>query len=53
MGDHDAFVPKELGCAAARMAPDGRCTVIPGSAHLPFISHPKRFLEELDIAIRT
>lgn len=43
LGERDNLVPRGLAPVLEHMSPAGRCTVIPGAAHAPFVSHAEEF----------
>ncbi|GBE48016.1 Pimeloyl-[acyl-carrier protein] methyl ester esterase [bacterium BMS3Bbin12] len=47
-GDRDTLVPAAASEALAAAVPHGRCTVIPGAGHVPFLSHPGSFVRALE-----
>ncbi|HEB80650.1 MAG TPA: pimeloyl-[acyl-carrier protein] methyl ester esterase [Chromatiales bacterium] len=47
-GDRDTLVPAAASAALAAAVPHGRCTVIPGAGHVPFLSHPESFVHALE-----
>jgi pimeloyl-[acyl-carrier protein] methyl ester esterase len=40
-GDHDSLVPRAAGAHLNRRLPSARVTVLPGTAHAPFLSKPR------------
>jgi len=46
-GAGDELVPAGWMELLPRLLPDARCATIPGAAHLPFLSHPQRFIGSL------
>jgi pimeloyl-[acyl-carrier protein] methyl ester esterase len=47
-GERDTLVPAAASAALAAAVPHGRCTVIPGAGHVPFLSHPGAFVRALE-----
>jgi pimeloyl-[acyl-carrier protein] methyl ester esterase len=47
-GERDTLVPAAASAALAAAVPHGRCTVIPGAGHVPFLSHPGAFVHALE-----
>jgi pimeloyl-[acyl-carrier protein] methyl ester esterase len=48
LGECDALVPAEAGSSVARLAPNARYEVMTGAGHVPFLSHPRRFVQVME-----
>ena len=46
-GERDALTPPAASEYLARQLPDARLAVIKGAAHVPFLSHPQIFVEQI------
>lgn len=46
-GERDRLTPPEAGRRLATALPDARFLVLPGAAHVPFLSHPEDFVSAL------
>lgn len=49
LGERDTLVPACVGRAIERLHPGWQVIVLPKSGHIPFLSHPQRFLAELSV----
>ncbi|MEE9357141.1 pimeloyl-ACP methyl ester esterase BioH [Candidatus Vondammii sp. HM_W22] len=47
LGERDTLVPVEVAHALGSLMPEAEILTLSGSAHAPFLSHPKRCLEAL------
>jgi hypothetical protein len=47
MGEKDSFVQSQLAVISSKQVRDGRCAIIAGAGHVPFLSHPDLFMTEL------
>jgi pimeloyl-[acyl-carrier protein] methyl ester esterase len=44
LGERDMLVPKECGKDILGLVKRGRCAILSGAGHAPFLSHPKAFV---------
>ena len=47
-GDRDTLTPPGAALAMAAALPHARAVIIPGAAHVPFLSHPEAFMAALE-----
>ena len=45
LGERDMLVPKECGKDILGLVTQGRCAILTGAGHAPFISHPTAFVD--------
>jgi pimeloyl-ACP methyl ester carboxylesterase len=48
LGARDKLVPVKSGGVVAALFKNGRCAIIPGAGHAPFLSHPLAFMRALE-----
>jgi pimeloyl-[acyl-carrier protein] methyl ester esterase len=47
LGERDSLIRRRSGQEIVSKLPDGRCVIIPGAGHAPFLSHPEEFLRAM------